>query len=267
VLYNYLGYIINWPADRLMKTLLNIFIVLILPSLLLCSCSNNAAEDKKGEAKSPTQLYKDAIQMIKEESYKKAAEIFGEITYQYPYYNGAARAQIMEIYAHYLAQDYDNLLPTAENFIKVHPASPDIPYVYYMKALSYYDQIELPQRDQEMTREAKQAFNELIMRFPTSDYAKDAKVKLVLIDDHLAAQEMVIGRFYLNNGDVLGAINRFKTVLTQYPTTSHIEEALYRLTESYVFLGLKDEAKKYAAVLGHNYSNSHWYKDSYKLVK
>ena len=250
-----------------MKSLSNIFLLLILSASLLCGCSNKGEGNKIDEAKSPEQLYTEALNLLKKENYKKSAELFGEITYQYPYYPNAANAQVMEVYAYYMAQDYDNLLSTVENFIKVHPASSQMPYIYYMRALSYYDQIEIPYRDQALTREAQLAFNELLIRFPKSDYAHDAKIKLNLVEDHLAAQEMIIGRFYLNAGDILGGINRFKTVLTDYPTTSHIEEALYRLTESYHFLNLKDEAKKYSAVLGHNYPESSWYKASYDLLQ
>jgi outer membrane protein assembly factor BamD len=211
-------------------------------------------------------MYREATELFQKEEYKKAAETFADITYKYPYYNGAAQAQLMEMYSYYLTKDYDNLLPTAENFIKTYPASSDIPYVYYLRALTYYNQIEIPQRDQEITRQAKQMFIELLTRFPNSQYTQDAKAKINLIEDHLAAQEMIVGRFYLKGGNVLGAINRFKTVMKDYSTTSHVEEALYRLTEAYMFLGIKSEAIKYAATLGHNYPQSKWYRESYKLI-
>jgi len=149
----------------------------------------------------------------------------------------------------------------------MYPASKDIPYVYYMKALSYYEQIDIPYRDQEMTVKAKEEFQTLLTTFPNSIYSKDGRIKLELIDDHLAAHEMIIGRFYMKTGDILAAIKRFRVVVERYQTTSHIEEALHRLVEGYTFLGLKKEAEANAAVLRHNYPASPWYKESYKVIQ
>ena len=230
---------------------------------LLCSCSHKTETEKD---KTADELYKEASLMLTKKEYKASAELFSQVVYQYPYYEWATKAQLMEIYSYYLLKDYDSVIPAVENYVKMHPASPDIDYAYYIRALSYYVQIDIPSRDQTNTREAKAAFIEIRARFPRSEYAKDAKVKLDLINDHLAAQEMVVGRYYLNRGNIVAAINRFKVILDKYSTTSHIEEALYRLTEAYVFLDLKDEAKQYASVLGTNYPKSEWYKESYKLL-
>lgn len=238
---------------------------MILGILLLNqACASKAKEE---DSRPPEQLYSDAMSNMKKQNYKKSAELFSQIAYKYPYYKWAAKSQVMEIYSYYLLKEYDNAIATIEIFVKTHPAYHNISYVYYLKALSYYDQIDSPHRDQSVTAEAKRAFLDLIGRFPDSEYAKDAKVKLELIEDHLAAQEMIVGRYYLEKGNIVAAINRFKNVVDEYPTTSHIEEALYRLTEAYTFLGLKDEAQKYASVLGHNYPNSKWYKESYKLLE
>ena len=248
---------------RYMRLLVVLFYC-VLSLQLICSCAHK--DNEKEEPKTAEELYREASLMLTKKEYKKSAELFSQVVYQYPYYEGASKAQLMEIYAYYLLKDYDSVIPAVENYIKMHPASPHIDYAYYIKSLSYYVQIDTPHRDQSITRDAKAAFIELRARFPKSEYAKDAKVKLELMDDHLAAQEMIIGRYYLKKGHILAAINRFKVILDKYSTTSHIEEALYRLTEAYIFLELQDEAKQYASVLGHNYPESKWYKESYQLL-
>ena len=232
------------------------------------ACGNKNVIPETGDrSRDANALYLEANNALQKKEYKRAVELFSKITYEFPYYSLASKAHIMEIYANYLLKDYDSVVFSAENYIKTHPVSSYISYAYYMKALAYYAQIALPQRDQSMTIKAKQAFTEVISRFPTSSYAKDAKAKLALINDHLAAHEMVIGRYYLNKQEMPAAIERFKNVIEKYSTTPQIEEALYRLVEIYLFLGMKDEAKKHAAVLGHNYPNSKWYKDSYQLLQ
>ena len=172
----------------------------------------------------------------------------------------------MEVYSYYMSADYDATEVAADNFLKIYPASKDVPYVYYLKGLSYYEQIEKPERDQEVTLNAKRVFEELRSKFPDSKYAKDAKTKLALVNDHLAAQELLIGRYYLNQGRILAAINRFKTVVEDYQTTPQIEEALFRLVEAYSFLGLKAEARKHYEILVHNHPKSHWAKDARALL-
>lgn len=245
-----------------------IFLLIFSTLLFLtASCAHKKNDDEPVDTRNAVQLYEDGLKEIKDKRYKAATEAFSKVAYEFPYDDLAPKAHIMEIYSYYLMSDYDSVIPAVENYIKIFPASHDIPYVYYLKALAYYEQIDAPVRDQTMTIDAKNAFEELIIRFPNTSYAKDAKIKLDLVNDHLAGQEMIIGRYYLHAGDLISAINRFKTVVDLYPTTTHIQEALYRLTEAYLFLGVIDEAKKNASVLGYNYPNSTWYKDAYKLLK
>jgi outer membrane protein assembly factor BamD len=177
------------------------------------------------------------------------------------------RAQLMSAYAFYLANKYDEAIISLDRFIQLHPSNRDIAYAHYLKALCYYEQISDIQRDQKMTRLALESLKELIVRFPSSKYARDAQVKLDLTFDHLAGKEMDIGRYYLNRGQYLAAINRFRNVIEHFQTTTHVPEALLRLTECYLAIGVVDEAKKTAAVLGHNFPGSVWYADSYRLLK
>lgn len=247
------------------KKYINVVVSLFL-LFTVVSCSNKKIEIEQKQV-SAQDLYLQASSAFKEKRYKKAASLFADITYQFPYYKWASRSRIMEIYSYYLMQDYDSAIYAVDNFVSMHPAAKEVPYAYYMKALSYYEQIDIPYRDQGVTMKARQSFLALIAKFPKSSYAKDARVKLELIEDHLAAQEMIVGRYYINSGNILAAIKRFKVIVDQYSTTSQIEEALYRLVEGYVFLGMKAEAKRNAAVLYHNYPNSKWYKESYKLIQ
>lgn len=213
------------------------------------------------------QIYRNAISNLAKKNLKKAASEFNKVAYEFPYHEFAVKSEVMEIYVNYLMGEYDNVIVSAEHFIKLHPANESVPYVMYLRSLSYYEQIDIPFRDQENTKQAKKSFIELSKRFPKSKYTKDARIKMELINDHLAANEMIIGKYYLNNGSILSAINRYKEVVDRYSTTSHIQEALFRLVESYYFLGLKQEAKRNAAVLGANYPASIWYKKSYNLLK
>ncbi|MBN66193.1 MAG: outer membrane protein assembly factor BamD, partial [Rickettsiales bacterium] len=174
--------------------------------------------------------------------------------------------QIMAAYSAYRVQEFDTAISILERFAKLHPNHPSTPYAYYLRALSYYDQISDVGRDQKMTQEARQALREVVGRYPDSNYARDAQLKLELTEDHLAGKEMEIGRYYLMRDEYLASINRFKRVVEQYQTTSHIPEALHRLVEAYMKLGVRDEAEKYAAVLGYNYPGSEWYEYSYALL-
>jgi outer membrane protein assembly factor BamD len=239
-------------------------LIILLPMLLLTNCATKPVEAPNLSA---TEIYVQASRNFKEKRYKSAASLFADITYKHPYYKWAARARIMEIYSYYLAHEYDEAIYSADVFINMYPASPEIPYIYYMKALCYYEQIDIPYRDQEVTMKAKEEFLTLVTTFPHSVYSKDGRVKLELIDDHLAAQEMIIGRFYMKTGDILAAIKRFRVVVERYQTTSQVEEALHRLVEGYTFLGLKKEAEMNAAVLRHNYPSSPWYKESYQSIQ
>ena len=185
---------------------------------------------------------------------------------QHPYSDSASKAQLLAAYAHYQDLKYDDAILALDRFIQLHPGSPDVDYAYYMRALCYYEQITDVRRDQRMTRQALDALSEVARRFPDSQYARDARLKIDLTNDHLAGKEMEVGRFYLRQHQYTAAINRFRVVVENYQTTSHVAEALHRLVECYLALGVTDEAKAAAAVLGHNFPGSEWYTDSYALL-
>lgn len=211
-------------------------------------------------------LYNEAADQMAAKDYKAAIKTFEEVERQHPESEWAARAQIMAGYGAYRSGDYDQAISTLQRFVKIHPGHESAAYAYYLIALSYYEQISDVGRDQKITEQALQALTEVVKRFPDSEYARDAKLKLDLAYDHLAGKEMQVGRYYLNRQEYLSAINRFRYVVENYQTTGHVPEALHRLVECYLRLGVVDEAKKYAAVLGYNYPGSVWYRDSYKLL-
>ena len=173
----------------------------------------------------------------------------------------------MSAYALYQTNKYDEAIISLDRFIQLHPSHRDAPYAYYLKALSYYEQISDVGRDQKMTELAMRMLNEVMVRFPKSNYAQDARFKIDLTRDHLAGKEMAIGRYYERKGQYLAAINRFKIVTEKYQTTTHVPEALHRLTESYLALGIVDQAKETAAILGHNFPGSEWYVDTYEIIE
>jgi len=212
-------------------------------------------------------LYQRALASFEEKNYKEAIEQFEEVERQHPYSEWAKRAQVMSAYTAYRSEDFVSAQATLDRFVKLHPNSSNTPYAYYLRALTYYDQITDVGRDQKTTDEARQALREVVSRYPSSDYARDARLKLELTEDHLAGKEMQIGRYYQKRQEYLAAANRFKYVVDQYQTTSHTPEALHRLVECYLLLGVKPEAQKYAAVLGHNYPDSEWYEFSYAMLK
>jgi len=172
----------------------------------------------------------------------------------------------MSAFSYYVGRDYNKAIASAQRFLSIHPGNKDAPYAYYLIGLSYYEQISDVERDQKVTQQARTALTEVTRRFPSSEYAADARLKLDLVEDHLAGKEMQIGRFYERSGRWLAAQLRFQNVVQQYQTTSHAPEALYRLTETSLSLGLKEEAVKYAAVLGSNYPGSEWYEKAYELI-
>ena len=211
-------------------------------------------------------IYSEAAAAMDQERFKEAARLFDEVERQHPYSQWATRAQLMSAYAHYQALQYDDAIIALDRFIQLHPGSEDIAYAYYMKGLCYYEQITDVGRDQRVTQQALDALGELTRRFPESPYSRDAALKIDLTNDHLAGKEMEIGRYYLRQGYQNAAIGRFRTVIEKYQTTSHVPEALHRLTEAYLALGVVDEAQAAAAVLGHNFPGSEWYVDSYALL-
>lgn len=211
-------------------------------------------------------IYLEAYFYLEQGEFSIAAPLFEEVSRQHAYSVWARQAQIMAGYAYYREFMYDEAVTVLEQFIQLHPADPSIPYAYYLKALCYYEQISDVYRDQGNTRRAQREFTEVIRRFPQSDYAKDARMKLHLTRDHLAGQEMAIGRYYLRRYVYQAAINRFQEIVRKYETTAYVPEALYRLTEAYLSLGLTREAIQSTAILGYNYPDSIWYQDGYTLL-
>lgn len=250
-------------------TRLGIIMICGLVAWLLVGCGDSKEEEEEKlllESKTVEELYTRAYDTFATMDYKEAIEQFEDVERQYPYSEWARRAQVMAAYSAYRAQEYDEAILILERFIKLHPNNERTPYAYYLRALSYYDRITDVGRDQKMTEEARQSLREVVSRFPNSDYARDAGIKLELTEDHLAGKEMQIGRYYLEREEFLSAINRFKFVIDNYQTTSHVPEALHRLVEAYLRLGVKEEAQKYAAVLGHNYPGSEWYEYSFAMM-
>lgn len=241
----------------------SIYLIALLPLLAACSNDDDIAAQQSAGVET---LYNEAYAKFDEKNYKQATKAFEEVERQHPYSEWAQRAQILAGYSAYRAGDFPEAVGILERFVKLHPSSEQTPYAYYLISLCYYEQITDVGRDQKVTEQALQALTEVIKRFPESEYARDAKLKLDLAYDHLAGKEMEIGRYYLVRSEYLSAINRFRYVVENYQTTSHVPEALYRLVEAYLRLGVEEEAKKYAAVLGHNYPGSPWYKDSYALL-
>ncbi|MBL8907661.1 MAG: outer membrane protein assembly factor BamD [Rhizobiales bacterium] len=225
---------------------------------------NMAAADKSEPV---ANLYNKGLESMKSGSYKTAAKEFAEVERQHPYSKLATKAILMQAYAQYQRNAYDEAINAANRFITLHPGHRDAPYAYYLIALSYYEQIGDVKRDQTATKKALESLEEVTRRYPDTPYAADAAAKAVLARDHLAGKEMEVGRYYLKRGSYLAAVNRFKTVVIAYQTTTQTPEALYRLTESYMALGVRSEAQTAAAVLGYNYPNSEWYKDAYALLQ
>jgi outer membrane protein assembly factor BamD len=247
----------------MMLRFLRFSVLAVSTGLALAGCA--AQKDTYVERPVET-LYNIAMDQLLAGDYKDAAKSFDEVDQQHPYSVWATKAQLMNAYTLYEDKRYDESIVAAERFIQLHPGHRDVAYAYYLKALDYYIQITDVERDQKTTQEAYDALAEVVRRFPGTNYARDAKLKMDLARDHLAGKEMEIGRFYENQGEYLAAINRFQTVVNKYQTTTHVPEALTRLVECYYALGLNEEAKRTAAVLGYNYPSSSWYKATYSLV-
>jgi outer membrane protein assembly factor BamD len=211
-------------------------------------------------------LYTNAMNTLEDGRAGVAAKLFEEVERQHPYSTWATQALLMAAYSYYLMDDYDSAIPALENFIELHPGNRNAAYAFYLRALCYYEQITDVTRDQGNTEEALRALSDVVARFPNTPYARDASLKLDLVRDHLAGKEMEVGRYYLQRDLFLAAINRFRTVVERYQTTTHTPEALHRLVEAYLALGINEEAQAAAAVLGYNYPGSDWYQDSYALL-
>jgi outer membrane protein assembly factor BamD len=222
---------------------------------------------KQEEIIPPDQLYATALADMDAQRYNHAIETLRKLERQHPYSEFNEKAKLMEVYANYRIGKFDEAIMAADRYMALYPGSKETAYVLYLKGNSYFGQIKDITRDQKISQEANETYALLISNYPDSDYAKDAKDKLKIGVDQLAGKEMSVGRYYEGNGNFAAAIGRFQTVVQKYQTSTHIEEALYRLTEANLALGLVSEAQTAAAVLGHNYPASPWYKDAYGLLQ
>jgi outer membrane protein assembly factor BamD len=237
----------------------------VLP-LGACAHGGKNKADTAYVARDVSSLYTAAKRTMDKGEYETAAKLFDEVERQHPYSVWARRAQLMSAFNYYLAKKYPDAVNSAQRFITIHPGNEEAPYAQYLIAMSYYEQIDDVNRDQTTSQQASDAFGELIRRYPDTHYAADARVKVDLLRDHLAGKEMEVGRFYQRSGQWLAATYRFRNVVDQYPTSTQTPEALERLVECYLALGVPEEAQKSAAVLGRNYPESSWYKQSLKLL-
>ncbi len=271
------------------------FAVLVIAGLVLSGCSAGGAMrgllgggdgdgggisgffgGKKGGALAPdltasddssvAGLYNDGLKSLNDGSYSRAQKKFADVERKHPYSKWATKSILMQAFAAYQRNAYDDAVNASQRFISLHPGHKDAAYAYYLSAISEYERIADVRRDQSRTEKAVDALDEVSQRFPDSPYAADAQKKAAVARNHLAAKEMEVGRYYLNKGSYLAGINRFKKVIVDYQTSPHTAEALYRLAEGYMALGVTSEAQTAVAVLGHNYPNSDWYQDGYRLV-
>ena len=244
-------------------------IFLIAACLSVAACGSSGKKKQKfAYVERPVELlYANATRDLERKRYDTAIAYFEEVERQHPYSAWARRSMLMKAFAYYQGNDYEEAITAVDQFLSLHPGNKDAGYAYYLKAMCFYERIRDVGRDQDFTNNAVAALTDVVRRYPDTEYARDARLKLDLTNDHLAGKEMYIGRFYLKQNKHIAAINRFKKVLTDYQTTSHVPEALHRLTEAYLELGIIDEARASAAVLGYNYPGSRWYEDSYKLFE
>jgi outer membrane protein assembly factor BamD len=239
-------------------------ITMVLMASVLAACSTD--DEEVYVANEVELLYNLASDMMERGNYKFSAIYFDEVERQHPYSPWARRAMLMSAYSYYKTSDYDEAVLSAQRFLTLHPGNKSAPYAHYLIANSYYAQISDVGRDQRVTMQALNALKEVVARYPNSDYARDAQLKVEMTRDHLAGKELDVGRFYQNEGQYLSAIGRFREVIEEYQTTSQTPEALHRLVESYLSIGLEEEAQQVASVLGYNYPQSKWYEYSYTLL-
>lgn len=249
---------------------------LALPVVLLLPLAGCTAWDGRQDSLNPRNaaaremsaedLFAAGIEALNSEQYGRAVEFFDLVEREHPYSTFATNAKLMSAYGEYMRNRYTEALGALDRFIQLHPAHRDIAYAYYLRALSMYEQINDIERDQRATELAMGALQDVVNRFPNTPYARDARLKMDLARDHLAGREMTVGRFYQTRRLHLAAIGRFRRVVDEFQTTNHVPEALHRLTEIYLTLGMVEEARRTASVLGHNYPGSPWYQDSYALL-
>jgi len=240
-----------------------LYIGLVLPIFGLSAC----VQDKSLDGLSPEKLYTEGYKAFQETDYETAAEYFDEIEKQHPYSEWSDRAQIMAAYSFYLKNKYDDAILTLDRFIQLHPGNRNTSYAYYLKGLCYFEQMSDSAREQSMTEKAKETFNDLIARYPNSTYATDARSKMLEMTDHLAAQEMTVGRYYLKHVDLIPAVNRFKNVIENYPDSNQSPEAYYRLTVSYLMLGADQAAIKIGQAVIQKYPDNPWTEKVKKILE
>ena len=246
---------------------LKIFLYIFLINITILSCSNNDKElSNLTIEQSPKELYQIAMINLDQENYDEAKLKFKEIIYKYPLSNEGVQSEIMLGFIDYLTMNYDDAIYKFNRVIKIYPSHKNIDYAYYMRAVSYFEQISGENFDGESNKEAKKNFQELLNRFPESEYAKDSSQKLIFINENIAAKDMEVAIFYLRQKQYLAALGRYNKVIEEYPKSKFVPEALYRLVEIYTILGMKEEAEKAASVMVYNYPQSQWYKDSYNLI-
>ncbi len=241
----------------------------LLAAVALGACGSSAKKKQKfAYVERPVEaLYQDAARAMERKRFDDAVELFAEVERQHPYSPWSRRATLMKAFAHYRQNEYEEATEALDQFIALHPGNKDAPYAYYLRSMTFYERIRDVGRDQDFTNNAVQALNDVVRRYPQTEYARDARLKLDLTLDHLAGKEMYVGRYYMRQGKHIAAVNRFKQVIAKYETTGHTEEALYRLVEAYLQIGILDEARSTAAVLGYNYPGSKWYADAYSLMR
>ena len=241
--------------------------LLLAVALPIAGCSYfNEAKDDVGPDEPADKLYSEGLSGLNSGDYDAAKKKFSEVDRQHPYTDWGRKSVLMTTYASYRSGKYEDAIASGNRYVQLHPTSPDAAYAQYLVGMSYYNQVPDVSRDQERTRKAVEVFEELARRWPQSEYAETAKRRISVARDQLAGKEMQVGRYYLSRRDYTGAINRFRVVVSQYQQTRHVEEALHRLVEAYMALGITGEAQTAAAILGHNYPDSEWYKSSFALL-
>ena len=246
-----------------------LFLIFALISLLFSSCSDSQNNIGIGvsEEKAAEEIFNSGERELIRRRYNDAAEKFKEVERLYPYSDWAKRALIMQVYTFHKGKEYENVVSAANRFIEFHPKDKDIPYAYYLIGLSYYDQVLAIGRDQKLTQEALKIFKLIIKEYPDSEYAASSQIKFDFLKNQLASKEMEVGRYYLKRSHYVSAINRFRGVIEDFSTTSQVPEALHRLVEAYLSLGLTDEAQTAGAILGYNYKSNEWYERSFELLR